>query len=105
MLKYSKHYSKLDLPLHATIRRYLKGRKSGDVVKEIVNGKVLQYSKIVLIERLTVNQMSTDFLLKDTDCTTRIEAIRLLNSFYTNPISLEYEKLYVIHVKVVKKNG
>lgn len=91
-MKYSHHYSKLDQKIYTTVRRYKKGNE-GDIVNETYPDG--SHKAEILLEILrSLDKMETTFLLNDTDCNTREEAIELINSFYKKPIDLD-EKLFV----------
>jgi len=99
-MKYSSNYGKLYKPYYTTIRRYSKG-KMGDFVKEIYPNGV-HSAQILRVERKTLNEITTEFLLADTDCKTRKEAIRLIESFYKKPIDRQREKLYIYYLQKIK---
>ena len=99
-MKYSNNYSKLSLEEYTTIRRYSKG-KVGKIVKEDYPDG-WHFAKIINVERKPLIQITTEFLLADTDCKTRENAIELINSFYKKPIDETKEKLYIYHLKRVK---
>ena len=101
-MNYSKHYSKLDEDEYTTIRRYKKGRKVGMIEEEILNYRVLQRVRIERIVRMTFNNMTTELLLKDTDCKTRKDAFELLQAFYIKPIDKARERLFVFYLKKIK---
>lgn len=45
--------------------------------------------RIVQVSKRKLSELSTEFLMKDTDCINREASIKLLNSFYQNPIQNE----------------
>lgn len=95
---YSKKYPKLLNKEYTTIRRYSHG-KIGKITVETINGFLLHFAKIIKIERKPFIQISTELLLKDTDCRTRKQAFDVLQSFYTKPINPYREKLYIYHLR------
>lgn len=99
-MHYSKDYSKLKKNEYATIRRYPKG-KLEDVKRESYPSGS-HFAKITNIERKPLVQISTPFLLEDTDCETREEAVDLIGSFYQKPINYYKERLYIYYLKKVK---
>ena len=99
-MKYSNNYSKLEKNRYTTIRRYSKGKMGKNIRETYPKG--WHFAKIMRIERRSLVQLSTEFLLEDTDCKTRKEAIELINSFYKKPIDENKDKLYVYYLKRVK---
>lgn len=96
---YSKKYPKLLDNEYTTIRRYSHG-KIGKIVAETFNNLfLLHFAKIIKIERKPFIQISTELLIKDTNCNTRKEAFDLLQSFYKKPINPYNEKLYIYHMR------
>ena len=95
-MKYSHNYSKLEKKEYTTIRRYSKGKEGEIIMEDYPNGN--HFAKIMKVERRSLEQISTDFLMKDTDCKTRMEAIDLIQSFYKVPID-EKEKLYIYYLR------
>lgn len=95
-MKYSKDYSKLGRDEYTTLRRSAKG-ELGDIMPEThPNGS--HQARIERIERRAIWELTTEFLLRDTDCLTRRDAIALIQSFYKKPIE-HHEKLYVHYMK------
>lgn len=85
--------------MYTTIRRYKKANE-GDIVPETYpDGS--HHARVISEIRRSINEMETKFLLNDTDCKTRKEAIELLNSFYQKLIALD-EKLFVYILQKVK---
>jgi len=99
-MNYSKNYTKLKKDKYTTIRRYPKG-KVGQHKAEVIKGVFSHWVKIIKIERKTMIQIPTKFLLEDTDCTTRLEATTLIDSFYRKPINPYREKLYIYYLEKV----
>ena len=100
-MKYSHDYKKLRWDEYTTIRRYPKAKVGRTVIEMYPSG--MHHAKIVKIERKTLFEMDEEFLMKDTDCENKYEAIELIKSFYQKPIDLYKEKFYVYHLKKVKK--
>ena len=104
-MNYSKHYSKLNKPDYTTIRRYLKGRKVGDIVPEIVNGKILHYAKIIRIQQKVLTRIPDAILFADTDDTYRPLIYSTFQSFYEKPIDFHKDKFYIFTMKKVLKRA
>lgn len=98
-MKYSHNYSKLQKNEYTTIRRYPKGKIGKIVLEKYPSG--YHYAEIIGIERKSCIQISTPFLLEDTDCLSRHEALDLIQSFYKKPIHYYKEKLYIYHLKKI----
>lgn len=96
-MKYSHNYSKLEQKEYTTIRRYSKGKVGRGLTETYPGG--YHFAQIVKIERKPLIQVSTELLLKDTDCETREEAIELIQSFYKKPIDYFSEKFYIYHME------
>lgn len=92
-MNYKHNYTKLDNNIYTTIRR----RKNGNV-GDIITEKCPKGSyraKIIGLERNTLNNLSLEFLQRDTDLSNRTEIYRLFQSFYRNPIDFENEKFWI----------
>ena len=85
-MNYNKYYSKLDNIHYTAIREHRNGRVIGDIEPEKVKRKVIHYVKILRIEEKRLNELSTDFLCKDTDGISRDDALRILQSFHKRDI-------------------
>lgn len=85
-MNYAKYYNKLDNIHYTTIREHRNGRVIGDIEPEKVKRKVIHYAKILKIEEKRLNELSTDFLCKDTDEASRNDALRILQSFHKRDI-------------------
>ena len=97
VIAFSHDYSKLHKKTFSTIRRRDKGFEPGDVVWiRGVNGWMGQ-ARILLKHKKSLRELNTEFLLQDTDCTTRQEAIALLQSFYKKPLLID-EKLTIYYL-------
>ncbi len=96
-MRYSSNYGKLYKDRYTTVRRYSKG-KVGDIVPEVYpNGR--HSAKIISVERKTLNELTDKFLIADTDCENRQDAIDLLQSFYPKPIDHAKERLFVYYLE------
>lgn len=95
--KYSMYYTKLQRPVHTTIRRYNKKNiRVGDICKEFIEGRgTLQKVRVTRIDMLLLKQMSDKLLCHDTDKNNRQAAIKLIESFYDTPIDWKRERFFV----------
>ena len=96
-MKYTHKYSKLDKKSYTTIRRYSKGKVGKGLIENYPGGQ--HGATIMKIERKPLVQISTEFLLADTDCENRQDAIDLIQSFYRTPINPYKDKLYIYYIR------
>jgi len=87
----STEYDKLDHAVFPTIRRRDKYGDVGDV-NEVRAGEkgrrvLLGTAEIIAKETVTVGSINTGLLLFDTDTNSEIDALELINSFYTNEVT------------------
>ena len=101
-IKFTHHYTKLELPVFTTIRK--KGRKYKPETKVLIKAPKGNFNAVILdVERVKLKDLSTDFLMADTDKKTREDAVKLLNSFYRKPIT-ENEELQVLFIGKILKD-
>ena len=85
VIKFSKHYSKLEDRLFTTIRRYDR-YKTGELVA-IRTPKKQFYATILHKFRAIIGELDPKLLYYDTDLSDLTEVFDLFNSFYKNPIT------------------
>jgi len=95
---FSKWYSKLEKQAFTTIRRY--DHYEVGQVYLITTTRGAFYARLARKEKQALRDLPTVFLLRDTDCETREEALQLLNSFYRKPIS-EDEQLTILYLEKI----
>lgn len=83
-------YSKLDRKVFPTIRRRDKYGDVGDV-NDITHGPVgnretIGRAEIVAKETVTLEELSDQFLMRDTESMSASESVISINSFYSKPI-------------------
>ena len=101
-LRFSQHYSKLDRSTFTTIRRTKRHFMEGQEIEIVGPTGSLGIAVVIAISYQSLNEMETAFLLADTDCHTREDAITLLNSFYS-PAIPPNELLTVLTLRWLKR--
>ena len=99
-MRYSHKYSKLDMVNYTTIRRYKKCNK-GDIVRKTYPGGSHD-AEVKHVQRMTLAEMSIDFLKADTDLDSREDVYNLFNKFYKRQIDIFREKMYVYYLRKVE---
>lgn len=103
-LEYRKFYSKLELEKYTTIRRYLKGRKVGDIEREYVNNKIWN-AKIIKIKQKTLAEIPFHMLFNDCKpfAESRKECYELFQSFYKKPIDFGKEPFFIFYMQKIEE--
>lgn len=95
-LVFSKWYKKLENDVFITLRRKpqcFAGEKVTVVIKGLPN---VFYAKCLQLLKVSLNELSNDLLLFDTDAITRSEAIELIQSFYRK--ELKDDEVLILHI-------
>ena len=80
-VEFSHEYSKLEHDVFSTIRLHDKGLKIGEICNIKTPSKAFK-AKLINKDHVKLAELSTEFLINDTDTETRKEALDVLNSFY-----------------------
>jgi len=99
-IKFSHDYPKLEENIFPTIRRY----DRYDLEEHIqVKTPTTEFPAIIIGKtKMRLDQISDNFVCYDTNTPNRLEAIKVLNSFYRKPI-VDDEILTVLHLRKVIK--
>jgi hypothetical protein len=95
---FSFYYDKLNNKEFTTIRKSRGGRYIGDDVLCRSSDRPPFVATVMDVKRLSLNEMTTEFLVHDSGKKTREEAIQWLNGFYQYPIRPD-DKLYVFYMR------
>ena len=99
-IKFSHNYTKLEKNTFPTIRRYDRYELSQHIT---VKTPTKEFPAIIIAKtKARLEQLSDNFLIRDTDTKNRAEAIKVLNSFYRKPIAGD-EVLTILIIEKVKK--
>jgi len=96
-ISFSRWYDKLNNSHFTTIRRYDKYPHGTYLVLTPSRGF---YAELYHKEKLMLKEIPTEFLLQDTDCESREEAIQLLCELYKKPIS-EEERFTILYFRKI----
>lgn len=88
---------------YTTIRKNNHGYKVGDIIYEMYPNGVHR-AEIIDIEQETLNNLSIDFLRKDTDLETRTDVYKLFGSFYGSPLDFRKDKFYIFYLRKMASN-
>jgi hypothetical protein len=102
-LVFSKWYAKLSEGLFITLRKRPQCFAGEIVEVTIKKSPVYFHAQCLQVIPLPLEELSDELLQFDTDCSTRKEAINLLQSFYRNKI--EPTTKFYLHILTQKING
>jgi hypothetical protein len=98
---FSHEYSKLLQPTFSTIRRYDKNYQKGQIRWIRFPNGTFKKAEITFKHTKKWSELTDEFIIQDTDCKTRQEALELINSFYKRPIA-DDEVLTIIMLRWLK---
>ena len=81
-VEFSHEYSKLANDVFSTIRLHDKGLKVGEICNIKTPSRTFK-AKLINKDQVKLAELSTEYLTNDTDTETRVEALDVLNSFYS----------------------
>ncbi|WP_371802692.1 hypothetical protein [Candidatus Lokiarchaeum ossiferum] len=96
-------YEKLSMPVFSEIRRHDKNYQVNQIRYMVLKdfGQI-GCVRITMVQKRALYQLPSNFLILDTGAISREHAIKILNSFYREPIRNE-EKMTVLSVKWLKQ--